>query len=277
MIDVEKYEWDGYLVVRSVLDPTEVAKYRTEIERLTHVFAANPKRHGVRVSWHGGPDDPARQVKDIEPLVDMSDLFAVLVTDTRVTTPVEAIFADTVSLFEDKLRAKPPGGSGFDWHQDWSCCWRAHTDELITCFVSLDDANEENGALQVVPGSHRPRQCFPFYGDMKFGVDPKYVDVRKAVMPPLNAGDMIVFDPYLLHYSGANKSDEWRRTIIYTYAPGRLGDVYHYDTSSGEVRWVDDLYYYDNDTPEKWVRRNDADLVSTPSRSTSRAAAISSI
>jgi hypothetical protein len=36
---------------------------------------------------------------------------------------------------------------------------------------------------------------------------------------------MIVFDPYLLHYSDRNRSEHARRTIIYTYNSAGLGDV----------------------------------------------------
>ena len=36
---------------------------------------------------------------------------------------------------------------------------------------------------------------------------------------------MIVFDPYLLHFSDLNRGSVPRRAIIYTYYPARLGSV----------------------------------------------------
>ena len=49
---------------------------------------------------------------------------------------------------------------------------------------------------------------------------------RRTIMPvPLRAGDMIAFDPYLLHYSSPNKTSHPRRAIIFTYNPARLGDL----------------------------------------------------
>ena len=42
---------------------------------------------------------------------------------------------------------------------------------------------------------------------------------------PLKAGEMIFFDPYLLHYSDLNRSRSPRRAIIYTYHPARLGKI----------------------------------------------------
>jgi Phytanoyl-CoA dioxygenase (PhyH) len=83
---------------------------------------------------------PERHIRMVEPVVDLSPAFASLARRAEVTAPARAILGDDVLLFEDTLNYKPPGGAGFVWHQDWACCWRAHTDELVTCFVYLDDS-----------------------------------------------------------------------------------------------------------------------------------------
>jgi ectoine hydroxylase-related dioxygenase (phytanoyl-CoA dioxygenase family) len=235
-IDVARYRSDGYLVIESVLNAAEIDGLRREVERLTAMIAAQPEAWGDTVDWDGNRPaaSASTAIKRLEPLIDLSQAFADLARDPRVTGPVQALFGDSVELFEDKLNMKLPGGSGFQWHQDWSCCWRAHTDELITCFVSLDDATEQNGALQVIPGSHRSRECLPFRAGGEFDVDPAFVDESAAVTPRLRAGDMIVFDSYLLHYSDRNRSDLPRRTIIYTYSPGRLGRIYEYEALVAE-------------------------------------------
>ncbi len=246
-IDVEKYRRDGYSIMRGVLDPAELETLRAEADRLSEALAADSGSWGSHVDWerdHVGPGGrhlAGTAIARIEPLIDLSDAFARLSRDPRVTAPAEALLDDEVELFEDKLNLKLPGGAGFPWHQDWSCCWRAHTDELVTCFVALDDATEENGPLEVIPGSHHRRVCLPFRSDAEniddpafraktegFEVDPAAVDRTLLVRPQLRAGDMIVFDPYLLHHSDRNRSDQPRRTIIYTYHPARLGRLYEY-------------------------------------------------
>jgi ectoine hydroxylase-related dioxygenase (phytanoyl-CoA dioxygenase family) len=127
--------------------------------------------------------------------------------------------------FEDKLNLKLPGGSPYPWHQDWVCCWRAHTDELVTCFIYLDDADETNGCLQVIPGSQLGKPILPFKPGSRFEIDPVSFDANKAVPAPLKAGEMILFDSYLLHYSDLNRSRTPRRAIIYTYNPARMGKI----------------------------------------------------
>lgn len=233
-------------MVESVLPQRELVELRSEVARLVQGLAHAPEQWGKHVDWETnhvplaqqGHVVPAHAIHRIEPIVDLSPLFARLASDARVAAAPEAVLGGAVALFEDKLNLKLPGGAGFPWHQDWSCCWRAHTDELVTCFLSLDGTIERNGPLQVIPGSHQPRRCLPFRKDEaldadpgfkgNFEVDPGFVQPERAVTPNLKAGDMIIFDPYLLHYSDRNASDAPRRTIILTYSPARVGQAYEY-------------------------------------------------
>jgi ectoine hydroxylase-related dioxygenase (phytanoyl-CoA dioxygenase family) len=230
-VDVARYWRDGYLTASSVLTDAQLAQMRAESDRLIQLCMADPERYAPRIEWekdHLSADRVAgmeRVIRKLEPVSDISPIFAELAFDSKITAPVSAILGEGVELFEDKLNLKLPGGSPYPWHQDWVCCWRAHTDELITCFIYLEDADEHNGCLQVIPGSHVGRPCLPFKPGSRFEIDPAYVDRDKAVPVPLAAGEMIFFDPYLLHFSDLNYSDISRRAIIYTYNPARLGKI----------------------------------------------------
>ncbi len=229
--DVEVYAQQGYAVLRGVLSPAECEEARRESDRLMALCDADRDGYGARLEAeidHLAPEHRAGMdtvIRKIEPISDLSPFFDRLAQHDAVAGPARAVFGGDVNLFEDKLNLKLPGGSPYPWHQDWSCCWRAHTDELITCFVYLDDADLTNGCLQVIPGSHLGRPVHPFKGSGHFEVDPSCVDGSRAVPVPLAAGDMIAFDPYLLHYSDLNRGTVPRRAIIYTYVPERLGAV----------------------------------------------------
>jgi ectoine hydroxylase-related dioxygenase (phytanoyl-CoA dioxygenase family) len=229
--DLEAYRQQGYAVLRGVLDPAECEQARRESARLMELCGAERDRYAARLEFevdhlapehHQGMD---RVIRKIEPISDLSPFFAEMALRPAVAGPARVVCGGEVGLFEDKLNLKLPGGSPYPWHQDWACCWRAHTDELATCFVYLDDADMTNGCLQVIPGSHLGRPVHPFRGGGHFEVDPAVVDASLAVSVPLTAGDMIVFDPYLLHFSDLNRGDVPRRAIIYTYYPARLGAV----------------------------------------------------
>jgi 2-aminoethylphosphonate dioxygenase len=230
-VDTARYARDGYLVCRGVIAPPLLPDLRREADRLRDLAERDPVAYEPRIEWESVnvPDDDrdrmAGAIRKLEPVIDLSPAFAALATSEAVTAPATAILGGPVVLFEDKLNLKPPGGSTYPWHQDWSCCWRVHTDRLVTCFVHLDDADAGNGCLEVVPGSHAGKPLLPFREGSRFEVDPAHIDAAAIVPVPLAAGDMIVFDPYLLHYSDRNRSEHARRTIIYTYNPAGLGDV----------------------------------------------------
>jgi ectoine hydroxylase-related dioxygenase (phytanoyl-CoA dioxygenase family) len=229
--DVTRYQQDGYLMVPSVLAAAQLPALRAEADRLLQLCAGEPERYARRIQWEvdylaeGDVRGMERVIRKLEPISDLSPVFAELAYHEDIVAPARAIFGDQVEVFEDKLNLKLPGGSSYPWHQDWSCCWRAHTDELVTCFIYLDDADATNGCLQVVPGSHRGKVIYPFKPGGHFEVDPAVIHKEEVVPVPLRAGDMIAFDSYLLHYSDLNRSQGARRAIIYTYNPARLGKV----------------------------------------------------
>jgi ectoine hydroxylase-related dioxygenase (phytanoyl-CoA dioxygenase family) len=230
-VDVEQYQAAGYLTAPAVISPNYLQELRDEVDRLIHFCTEEREANAHRLTWEGhwlpeehraGMDSVIRK---IEPVIDISPIFGHLAAHAGIVDPVGAIFGEPVELFEDKLNLKLPGGSAYAWHQDWNCCWRAHTDELITCFIYLDDADDTNGCLQVIPGSHTGKAIYPFKDGGHFEIDPAYIDPAQVVPVPLKAGEMIFFDPYLLHYSARNAGQAPRRSIIYTYNPARLGKI----------------------------------------------------
>jgi hypothetical protein len=230
-IDLEQYHRDGYLTAPSALSPDDLQRLRDASDEVLALCAAEPERYRRRIEWekdHLDKDHSAgmdRVIRKLEPVSDIAPVFGEYAFHPGIVDPLKQIFDDDVSLFEDKLNLKLPGGSPYPWHQDWACCWRAHTDELVTCFIYLDDADESMGCLQVIPGSHTGKPILPFKEGSHFEIDPAVVDSERAVPVPLKAGGMIYFDPYLLHYSDFNTTNKPRRTIIFTFNPARLGSI----------------------------------------------------
>ena len=230
-IDVDQYVREGFLTAPSVFTPEELQLMREASDEVLALCASDPEKYRSRIEWERDHVDAAhrdgmeRVIRKLEPVSDLSPMFRKYSQHPGIIDPLRQIFGDEVTLFEDKLNLKLPGGSPYPWHQDWACCWRAHTDELITCFIYLDDADASMGCLQVIPGSHRGKPILPFKPGSTFEIDPESFDSAQAVPVPLKAGGMIYFDPYLLHYSDYNTTQNPRRTIIFTFNPAHLGDV----------------------------------------------------
>ena len=125
----------------------------------------------------------------------------------------------------DQLVAKPPGKEDavFHWHQDLAYWPTTPDPETVTLWLALDDTDESNGCLRFVPGSHREaelRQHRPLHGD-RDDSHPLVADVDPArdeiVAAPIARGEALAFRERVLHGSGGNSSDRWRRAYVLAF------------------------------------------------------------
>ena len=102
----------------------------------------------------------------------------------------------------------------------------------MAAWLALDDCDEENGCLQVVPGSHDWPVLCTTEADVtqsftEVTVDlPAGTDTQPVVM---QAGDVFFFNGQLVHGSFPNTSkDRFRRALIGHYIVGEAEQVYTY-------------------------------------------------
>lgn len=126
-----------------------------------------------------------------------------------------------VQVFRDQALFKPPHGQAKPLHQDQSYFCVEPVNDLTTAWIALDDATLDNGCMCYVPGSHlhgvfpvdadpeRPVHHIPHTGNTA---------LRPAVACPVSAGSVIFHHGCTLHYSAENRSDTWRRALIFHYA-----------------------------------------------------------
>ena len=121
-------------------------------------------------------------------------------------------------LHGSKLNMKDPEyGSPVEWHQDWA--FYPHTnDDILAIGVMLEDIDEENGALLVIPGSHRG-PVYDHHVDGRFcgAMDPtrKELDFSKAVSCTGKAGACSFHHVRLVHGSAENRSKRPRPLMLY--------------------------------------------------------------
>ncbi len=81
---------------------------------------------------------------------------------------------------------------------------------LIGCVWALTDFTEQNGATQIVPGSHR---------HISMGENTDVSNVEQAIMPK---GSVLFYLGSTMHGAGANRSDKARMGLINLYSLGWL-------------------------------------------------------
>ncbi len=101
----------------------------------------------------------------------------------------------------------------------------------------VTDVNEKNGCLWVTPGSHR----WPHISALGFNPVPwqKHIPALESEFSkpiPMKAGEILIYDEHLLHFSQPNMSDEIRIATISILLPeSEPLHIYNWDRNSPET------------------------------------------
>jgi len=170
----------------------------------------------------------------IEAIAKLQDYEQDPVLDTYTTNDaildcVERIIGDDVMTIHTMLINKPPNVDGrHPLHQDLLYFPFRPADSIVATWTALERVTVENGCLVVVPGSHRGellRHENPDWEHLNGGYfGAKDVDDLKAqrIHLEMDPGDTVFFHPILLHGSGRNRTDSFRRAISAHYANTRV-------------------------------------------------------
>lgn len=217
---LQLFRRDGYLVVHDFLNPEDLALMRAETQGL-HEALANRVPQGVEVSWEPGVSPP--RIQQIMHAERMSPGLDRVLSSERMLAFVESELGPDVSLFHAKLIMKASGSGGdIPWHQDFSYWDRESPSPMhLNCMLYIDDADEQNGCLQVIPGSHRTgvRPHAEGTGHAAFTLSLE-ADTSRAVSLPGRAGTAIFFGPLIAHGSGVNRSQRDRRSATVVFMMG---------------------------------------------------------
>ena len=165
-------------------------------------------------------------VQGVEPFAHFDDALRDLAGDPRFVEPMKDIVgAEELSLFTEKLNVKRARTGGpIVLHQDYPY-WTEISDgagEIATAIVFLDDANRENGCLEVLPGSHARGVLAAEAGrglrqqrDGDRGLRRVAARARYRCRPAA----MVFFGSLLVHRSLPNRSGRDRRVLLYSYQP----------------------------------------------------------
>jgi ectoine hydroxylase-related dioxygenase (phytanoyl-CoA dioxygenase family) len=241
LTDDERRAWerDGFFLRLAAFSAEEIDALRAAAERVAaaaariaaiegRAYEVDGNRYAdagdLTVQYEHGTD--AATLRVVEPFHHLDPAFERLVADPRLVEPMCGLVgAERVALWTDKLNFKRPReGSGFRWHQDspyWAHVSR-HLDRLPNAMLALDDADEGNGCLRVVRGSHRHGLLPGRPGDGVLGplfTDPAAFDAGQQVAAAMPAGSLLFFSPHTVHGSEPNRSDRARRACVITYQP----------------------------------------------------------
>ncbi len=166
-----------------------------------------------------------------------SEPFKNLIHNSQLSKEIKQLIpAKQIRLWHDQIQYKPPSiGSPNHWHQD-SPYWQVlqPKDEQITAWVALDDADEENGCMKMVPGSHLWGvhidflEAIPNFDEMPEQFEDKKIEV---ITCPVKKGEVHYHHSLTWHGSGKNLSGRPRRAIAMHF----MSDQTRFDASGDHV------------------------------------------
>jgi non-haem Fe2+, alpha-ketoglutarate-dependent halogenase len=183
-----------------------------------------------------------------------------LIHHERILDAVEDVIGPNILCWGSSFFIKEKRNPSFvSWHQD-STYWGLDPADVITAWVALTDSTVENGAMRVIPATHKleqvaHRDTFSPENLLSRGQE-IMVDVNdaEARMLELKAGEMSLHHVRLIHGSDPNPSDKRRIGFAIRYIPTHVRQVAGSHDSATLVRGVDAFHNFE---PEQ---RPDADM-----------------
>ena len=156
-----------------------------------------------------------------------------LVRDYYFTGPLvdvaEQIIGPNIKGVTTQLTFKMRGNSKpFPWHQD-NGYGELDPYNAISCLTALDDTDQANGCLWLIPSSnlegqrrHEQAAKDGTYSELR-----TEADESKAILMPMKAGECLFFSCWTLHKSEPNRSDRDRRILFMRYADADAVEIYN--------------------------------------------------
>ncbi|MDQ6904281.1 MAG: phytanoyl-CoA dioxygenase family protein, partial [Bacteroidota bacterium] len=198
---INQYHRDGYIIVKNFLSAEEAQKlYSIATEDDTM------KKHAFDLN-----DGTGKKTKLSLWYKPGNDTYGLLTRSERIVNSVnELLEGDTaVCHFHSKLMQKEPKvGGAWEWHQDYGYWYKNEfllPEQMMSVMIAITKANQENGCLQVIKGSHKMGRIEHGFTGEQVGASQHYVDLALKTMEhidvELNAGDALFFHSNLLHRS----------------------------------------------------------------------------
>ncbi len=211
------FEENGFLVFRSVLSTGELAELDQELNRIAGSYLdLDAVREGFTTEDPAKWPDPDRPVfRKIGGMYDHSEAFRRMCSHKTVIVFLQLFYGPVIELYRDVVMMKQGKvGREKPWHQD-AVYWEYEPNEFISAMTAIDDAKIGNGALQVIPGSHR-RGAVKHHG-AELQIDLTEELQNQTTYVPLEAGDVLMFHSLLFHASEPNRSEDQRRMSLFSY------------------------------------------------------------
>ena len=219
-------ERDGYFVARGLADAALIEEVRAAVGTALHPLMG-PVEFEAEVGYPGAPAHlesqggrtPRRLLHAASRFPALGDWArsAVVANMLKPWLGAELLLSQ---CHHNCVMTKHPGYSSATlWHQDIRY-WSFDRPELLSVWLALGEENSHNGALRIIPGSHRlhlDRGRFDRDLFLRPDLKENKALIRRSREVALAPGDVLFFHCRAMHAAGVNRSDQIKLSCVFTY------------------------------------------------------------
>ena len=204
---IKYFNEKGYIFPLDLFDEGEAQADREYFEELVALAEKSDRDSYSIIGWH-------RHCRGLYELV----------TNPRVLDIVEDIVGPNIICTNTHYFSKTPGDvKSVYWHQD-AQFWAQTPSKVVSVWLAIDDVDEENGAMNLFPGTHLQGVIpFEYVTDEENGVLNQHIhnaeQYAKPVSVNLKAGQISLHTDMIIHGSMPNPSKRRRCGLTMRYLP----------------------------------------------------------
>lgn len=228
-VDLEEYQQQGFTIVRGLFSPEEVDLFREHFMQL----AAEGRGFFEREQKAAAETDPLKKFPRMVHMHRWDGLSLQFLLDQRIKRCLTMLLGAEPYAVQTMFYFKPPGARGQALHQDQAPL-KVQPGTCMAAWMTLDECDEENGCLQLVPGTQDLPLLCSIEADTSQSFTSSTVPLADDMAPIpaiMGPGDVLFFNGQVIHGSFPNTStDRFRRSLIGHYIVAeaeKVNEFYH--------------------------------------------------
>ncbi|KAG2460334.1 PAHX protein, partial [Polypterus senegalus] len=232
------YEKNGFIVIKNLVSHEDLDTFRDEFEKICRKEVNVPGMLIMKditvANSELVPDQ--KVITKLQQFEEDPVLFRYCCLQ-QILKYVECIIGPNIMAMHTMLINKPidtgKKTSRHPLHQDLHYFPFRPADRIVCAWTAMEKIDRSNGCLVVLPGSHKEILKPHDYPEWEGGVNILYHGIRDFdpnlpyVHLVMEKGDTVFFHPLLIHGSGRNRTQGFRKTFFYDGIEQPISQLQH--------------------------------------------------
>jgi hypothetical protein len=222
--EIRRFHDEGHVHLRGLLTPDEVAELSVVYDRFLRREIDVPGKDYCDMAGDYGREPEDFSIVNVMLPRRYHPAWQGNIFERRAASVAAQLQGDNMVIDYDQLLAKQPHKDDaiFAWHQDMAYWPDTPDTNTATLWLAIDDSTEANGCMRFVPATNhedelRPHE--PLFGGRgeSHALGTTLRDGDVVVPRPIAMGDVTVHNERVMHGSGGNTTDGFRRAYILAF------------------------------------------------------------